>query len=201
MADIFLSYKREDREKVRPIVDALQAKGWTVWWDTRIGAGEVLGPGDRGRAQGREVRGGGVDQALRRVRLGESGGPRCPRAQMPDPDHHRRRRPALDLQDDAGNRPDALDGGPRRPELRPCLRGHRAGGRRGTACRPSRQPQPPTTAVPSAQCRKAAAEARWQPHRAVGGHRHRRGRRGGSRGGWILHAGAAKSPHRSKAAG
>ena len=40
MTDIFLSYKREDREKVRPIVEALQAKGWTIWWDTRIGAGE-----------------------------------------------------------------------------------------------------------------------------------------------------------------
>ena len=40
MADIFLSYKREDRDKVKLIVEALQAKGWTVWWDTRIGAGE-----------------------------------------------------------------------------------------------------------------------------------------------------------------
>ena len=41
MADIFLSYKREDREKVRPLVGALQAQGWSVWWDTRIGAGET----------------------------------------------------------------------------------------------------------------------------------------------------------------
>ena len=36
----FVSYKREDREKVRRLVEALQAKGWSVWWDTRIGAGE-----------------------------------------------------------------------------------------------------------------------------------------------------------------
>jgi len=41
MADIFLSYKREDRDKVRPLVEALQAQGWSVWWDTRIGAGET----------------------------------------------------------------------------------------------------------------------------------------------------------------
>lgn len=41
MADIFLSYKREDREKVRPLVEALQTKGWSVWWDTRIGSGET----------------------------------------------------------------------------------------------------------------------------------------------------------------
>jgi len=41
MADIFLSYKREDRDKVRPLVEALQAQGWSVWWDTRIDAGEI----------------------------------------------------------------------------------------------------------------------------------------------------------------
>ncbi len=41
MADIFLSYKREDREKVRPLAEALEGKGWSVWWDTRIGVGET----------------------------------------------------------------------------------------------------------------------------------------------------------------
>ncbi len=41
MTDIFLSYKREDREKVRPLVEALQAQGWPVWWDTRIGVSET----------------------------------------------------------------------------------------------------------------------------------------------------------------
>lgn len=40
MADVFLSYKREDRDKVRPLVEALQAQGWSVWWDTRIGVGD-----------------------------------------------------------------------------------------------------------------------------------------------------------------
>ncbi len=33
MTDIFLSYAREDRERVRPLVEALQAAGgWSVWW-------------------------------------------------------------------------------------------------------------------------------------------------------------------------
>jgi len=41
MADIFCSYKREDREKIAPLVEALQAHGWSVWWDNRIGAGET----------------------------------------------------------------------------------------------------------------------------------------------------------------
>lgn len=33
MADIFLSYKREDRARAEPIVAALRASGRTVWWD------------------------------------------------------------------------------------------------------------------------------------------------------------------------
>ena len=65
MADIFLSYKREDREKVRPLVEALQTKGWSVWWDTRIGIWAK--PGTRvieAQLAVGQVRGGGVEQAL-----------------------------------------------------------------------------------------------------------------------------------------
>jgi TPR repeat protein len=40
MADIFLSYKRTDRDRVAPIVALLEERGWSVWWDTRIDAGE-----------------------------------------------------------------------------------------------------------------------------------------------------------------
>jgi adenylate cyclase len=40
MADIFLSYASEDRERIRPLVEALEAQGWTVWWDTRIQPGQ-----------------------------------------------------------------------------------------------------------------------------------------------------------------
>jgi hypothetical protein len=40
MADIFLSYTRTDRGKVAPIVALLEARGWSVWWDRRIDAGE-----------------------------------------------------------------------------------------------------------------------------------------------------------------
>ncbi len=42
MSDIFLSYAREDRERVRPLVEALQAAGWSVWWDFRIRAGDTF---------------------------------------------------------------------------------------------------------------------------------------------------------------
>jgi TolB-like protein/Tfp pilus assembly protein PilF len=40
VADVFVSYKAEDRARVRSIVEALQADGLSVWWDAHIGAGE-----------------------------------------------------------------------------------------------------------------------------------------------------------------
>ena len=39
MSDVFVSYKAEDRSRVRPLVDALIADGVSVWWDAHIGAG------------------------------------------------------------------------------------------------------------------------------------------------------------------
>ena len=37
--DVFLSYKAEDRARLRPLVAALEAEGFTVWWDQHIGGG------------------------------------------------------------------------------------------------------------------------------------------------------------------
>ena len=36
MADIFISYSREDREFARRLADALERENLTVWWDTKI---------------------------------------------------------------------------------------------------------------------------------------------------------------------
>ena len=39
MSDVFVSYKAEDRRRVKPLVDALAADGFSVWWDEQIGGG------------------------------------------------------------------------------------------------------------------------------------------------------------------
>jgi serine/threonine-protein kinase len=39
LSDIFVSYKAEDRQRVRPLVDALETDGFSVWWDPQITAG------------------------------------------------------------------------------------------------------------------------------------------------------------------
>ncbi len=40
MADIFVSYSRQDRARVAPLVGALEAEGWSLWWDPEITPGE-----------------------------------------------------------------------------------------------------------------------------------------------------------------
>jgi adenylate cyclase len=40
MADVFVSYARSDKARVAPLVAAIEAKGWTVWWDPEICAGQ-----------------------------------------------------------------------------------------------------------------------------------------------------------------
>ena len=40
MADVFISYARSDRERVAPLVAAIEAQGWTVWWDPEIDPGQ-----------------------------------------------------------------------------------------------------------------------------------------------------------------
>jgi len=40
MADVFVSYARSDRALVAPLVAAVEAKGWSVWWDHDIDAGQ-----------------------------------------------------------------------------------------------------------------------------------------------------------------
>jgi hypothetical protein len=36
MADIFLSYAREDETRARALADALELRGWSIFWDRRI---------------------------------------------------------------------------------------------------------------------------------------------------------------------
>src|SRR5688572_4919617 len=40
MADVFVSYARTDKARVVPLVAAIEAKGWSVWWDPEISPGQ-----------------------------------------------------------------------------------------------------------------------------------------------------------------
>jgi adenylate cyclase len=40
MADVFVSYARADKARVAPLVAAIEAKGWSVWWDPEIAPGQ-----------------------------------------------------------------------------------------------------------------------------------------------------------------
>ena len=37
--DVFVSYKSEDRARLKSLVSALEAEGFNVWWDAHIGTG------------------------------------------------------------------------------------------------------------------------------------------------------------------
>ena len=39
MSDVFLSYSRTERDLARQFASALQAEGWSVWWDHAIPPG------------------------------------------------------------------------------------------------------------------------------------------------------------------
>ena len=39
MSDIFISYAREDRARVASLAEALEGRGWSVWWDPHIPTG------------------------------------------------------------------------------------------------------------------------------------------------------------------
>src|SRR5688572_17786830 len=40
MADVFVSYARNDKARVAPLVAAIESKGWSVWWDPDITPGQ-----------------------------------------------------------------------------------------------------------------------------------------------------------------
>jgi TolB-like protein/tetratricopeptide (TPR) repeat protein len=40
VTDVFMSYARADSARVAPLVTALEAQGWSVWWDSAISPGQ-----------------------------------------------------------------------------------------------------------------------------------------------------------------
>jgi formylglycine-generating enzyme required for sulfatase activity len=41
MSDIFISYASADRSRVKPLVEVLRQRGWSVWWDRTIPPGKT----------------------------------------------------------------------------------------------------------------------------------------------------------------
>ena len=39
MSDIFISYSSADRDRARQVAEALQRRGWSIWWDREIPPG------------------------------------------------------------------------------------------------------------------------------------------------------------------
>ena len=42
MADVFLSYASANRQRAQSIASALEARGWSLWWDRNIGTGKTF---------------------------------------------------------------------------------------------------------------------------------------------------------------
>lgn len=42
MPDVFISYAREDRDRARLLAEKLQDRGWSLWWDRKIVAGQAF---------------------------------------------------------------------------------------------------------------------------------------------------------------
>ena len=43
MADIFLSYAREDSDRAKRVAQKLTECGWEVWWDATVTPGSKFG--------------------------------------------------------------------------------------------------------------------------------------------------------------
>lgn len=42
MSDIFISYDSSDRDRAKTLAEALESKGWSVWWDRNIPPGKTF---------------------------------------------------------------------------------------------------------------------------------------------------------------
>jgi predicted ATPase len=42
MSEVFVSYSSQDRARVKPLVEAIERRGWAVWWDRKIDAGATF---------------------------------------------------------------------------------------------------------------------------------------------------------------
>ena len=94
VADIFVSYSRQDRPRVAPLVAALEAQGWSVWWDPEIVGGQEFDRQICRRARCGQSRHRRVDVGLGRIALGARRGARGGGSRRPGAGAHGRYPPA-----------------------------------------------------------------------------------------------------------
>ena len=41
MADVFISYSSEDRDRIAPLAAVLEQAGYSIWWDQQLRGGAV----------------------------------------------------------------------------------------------------------------------------------------------------------------
>ena len=74
MADVFVSYARHDKARVAPLVAAIEAQGWSVWWDPAITPGQEFDQQIDTGAQGRRRGSRGLDAQFGQFPLGAGRG-------------------------------------------------------------------------------------------------------------------------------
>ena len=42
MSQVFISYSSTDRERAKRVAQAVEAAGYSVWWDRQIAPGEIF---------------------------------------------------------------------------------------------------------------------------------------------------------------
>ena len=70
MADVFISYASEDRDRAAKLASALGERGWSVWWDRKIVAGQAFDQAIERELDNCQERGGFVVDPFGCIRVG-----------------------------------------------------------------------------------------------------------------------------------
>ncbi len=114
MADLFVSYSREDKARAEEVVRLLEDYGWDVFWDQETRSGDALAEGARRGTHQGALSGGALDHDLDRQPLGPHRGLRGAAERKIGAGAARQGPASARIPADADVRPDRLERRPRR---------------------------------------------------------------------------------------